>query len=185
MPPAVRNVPTGARRRSAGDRRPGTEPQAHQLFGVCAWLALVERRGAVMVVIAILIVLLCMAVKKSSMLRDRRLGEWAHLTKRKIKHCKGSVILVNDARSATLSDKAERPEKKRQSAPGFAVKRAVIKSWRVFFWSNQPQKALTCFIIRFVSGPQQRCKPRLTVSRPRSGRFSTVLKDWIVSSTWN
>src|SRR5258708_21963362 len=110
---------------------------------------------------------------------------WAHLTKRKIKHCKGSVILVNDERSATLSDKAERPEKKRQSAPGFGVKRAVIKSWRVFFWSNQPQKALTCFIIRFVSGPQQRCKPRLTVSRPRSGRFSTVLKDWIVSSTWN
>jgi hypothetical protein len=37
----------------------------------------------------------------------------AHLTKRKIKHCKGSVILVNDERSATLSDKAERPEKKR------------------------------------------------------------------------
>jgi hypothetical protein len=33
------------------------------------------------------------------------------------------------------------------------VKRAVIKSWRVFFWSNQPQKALTRFIIRFVSGP--------------------------------
>src|SRR5258708_17842629 len=66
---------------------------------------------------------------------------WAHLTKRQIKHCKGSVILVNDERSATLSDKAERPEKKRQSAPGFAVKRAVIKSWRVFFWSNQPQKA--------------------------------------------
>jgi len=43
----------------------------------------------------------------------------AHLTKGKIKHCKGSVILVNDERSATLSDKAERPEKKRQSAPGF------------------------------------------------------------------
>src|SRR5260370_33274694 len=83
------------------------------------------------------------------MLRDRRLGEWAHLTKRKIKHCKGSVILVNDERSATLSDKAERPEKKRESAPGFAVKRAVIKSWRVFFWSNQPQKGLTCFIIRY------------------------------------
>ena len=61
---------------------------------------------------------------------------------------------MNDERSATLSDKAERPEKKRSSAPGFAVKRAVIKSWRVFFWSNQPQKALTCFIIRFVSGPQ-------------------------------
>ena len=56
---------------------------------------------------------------------------------------------MNDERSATLSDKAERPEKKRQSAPGFAVKRAVIKSWRVFFWSNQPQKALTCLIIRF------------------------------------
>ena len=37
----------------------------------------------------------------------------AHLTKRKMKHCKGSVILVNDERSATLSDKAERPEKKR------------------------------------------------------------------------
>jgi AraC-like DNA-binding protein len=85
--------------------------------------------------------------------RSRR-AYWAHLTKRKIKHCKGSVILVNDERSVTLSDKAERPEKKRQSAPGFAVKRAVIKSWRVFFWSNQPQKALTCFIIRFVSGPQ-------------------------------
>jgi len=63
---------------------------------------------------------------------------------------------VNDERSATLSDKAERPEKKRSSAPGFAVKRAVIKSWRVFFWSNQPQKALTCFIIRFVSGPRLR-----------------------------
>jgi hypothetical protein len=31
---------------------------------------------------------------------------------------------VNDERSATLSDKAERPEKKRQSAPGFAVKRS-------------------------------------------------------------
>jgi hypothetical protein len=68
--------------------------------------------------------------------------------------CRGSsVILVNDERSVTLSDKAERPEKKRQSAPGFAVKRAVIKSWRVFSWSNQPQKALTYFIIRFVSGP--------------------------------
>ena len=38
---------------------------------------------------------------------------WAHLTKRKIKHGKGSVILVNDEGSATLSDKAERPEKKR------------------------------------------------------------------------
>jgi hypothetical protein len=31
-----------------------------------------------------------------------------------MKHGKGSVILVNDERSATLSDKAERPEKKRQ-----------------------------------------------------------------------
>jgi hypothetical protein len=71
----------------------------------------------------------------------------------KKKHCKGSVILVNDEHSVTLSDKAERPEKKRQSAPGFAVERAVIKSWRVFFWSNQPQKASTCFIIRFLSGP--------------------------------
>jgi hypothetical protein len=47
-------------------------------------------------------------------------------------------------------------KRKGRSAPGFAVKRAVIKSWRVFFWSNQPQKALTCFIIRFVSGPPLR-----------------------------
>ena len=45
--------------------------------------------------------------------RKTKAASRAHLTKRKIKHCKGSVILVNDERSATLSDKAERSEKKR------------------------------------------------------------------------
>jgi hypothetical protein len=45
--------------------------------------------------------------------RKTKAASRAHLTKRKIKHCKGSIILVNDERSATLSDKAERPEKKR------------------------------------------------------------------------
>jgi hypothetical protein len=34
------------------------------------------------------------------------------------------------------------------------VKRAVIKSWRVFFLSNHPQKALTCQKFRFVRSPR-------------------------------
>ena len=44
---------------------------------------------------------------------EKKTPNRAHLTKRKIKHCKASVILVNDERSATLSDKAERPEKEK------------------------------------------------------------------------
>ena len=36
------------------------------------------------------------------------------------------------------------------SVQGFPAKRAVIKSWRVFFLSNDPQKVLPCFILRFV-----------------------------------
>src|SRR6266446_5024958 len=37
---------------------------------------------------------------------------WGPLTKRKLKHCKGSVILVNDQRSATLSDKPKAGKEK-------------------------------------------------------------------------
>jgi hypothetical protein len=58
---------------------------------------------------------------------------------------------MNDERSATLPDKPNAPKRKGSQA-GFTVKRALIKSWRVFFWSNHPQKALTRFIVRFVSG---------------------------------
>jgi hypothetical protein len=51
--------------------------------------------------------------------RDPRRGrqDRGPLTKRKLKHCKGSVILVNDQRSAALSDKPNARKRKGSQHP--------------------------------------------------------------------
>ena len=51
-----------------------------------------------------------------------------HLTKRHSWHGKRAVILVNDKRSATLSDKPNAQKKRRSVSTGFSVIRAVTRS---------------------------------------------------------
>jgi hypothetical protein len=74
------------------------------------------------------------------------------LTKRIIKHGKGPVILLNYERSTTPSNKMRAPKKKMVSTRIFRETGCNPILVR-FLLANHPQKALPCFIVRFVSGP--------------------------------
>jgi hypothetical protein len=69
--------------------------------------------------------------------RRKRRCTWGDLTKGKINRAKDSVTLGNDERSRQAIRQSENPEEKKVVGPGLCVKRAVIKSWRVFYWPNR------------------------------------------------